>query len=75
MSEGNEQYTKLRRVLKERSITQAELAEVCNMETAQLSKIVLGKVTDTIRLETAKKICMALNMTLDELWWEDRHSD
>ncbi len=57
--------TNLRVILRERKITQTELAEMAGLEVYQISNIVTGKQKDLL-MSTAKKICNALNITLDE---------
>ena len=57
--------TKLEFILMSRGIMQKDLAVMANVEKYQISQICSGQKTN-IMLDTAKKICRALNVTLDE---------
>lgn len=57
--------TNLRVFLREHKITQTELAQMAGLQIYQVSNIVSGKQKD-ILMSTAKKICNALSLTLDE---------
>lgn len=57
--------TNLKIILRQKKITQTKLAELADLEIYQVSNIVTGKQKDFL-MSTAKKICNALNVTLDE---------
>lgn len=57
--------TRLKIILAQKGMTQKELAEIAGVEVYQISNICSGKKTN-IMLETAKRICFALDVTLDE---------
>ena len=57
--------TNLKIILRQKKITQTKLAELSDLEIYQVSNIVTGKQKDLL-MSTAKKICNALNVTLDE---------
>jgi len=61
---------KLKRILKEKDITQSKLARMTDLEICQISNICSGK-QKTLLLSTAKKIAKALNMTIDELFSDE----
>ena len=63
--------TKLSDIIIERGISQAKLAENSDLEKSQISNIVTGLQTDMF-LNTAKKICNALDVSLDEVFGEGR---
>ena len=65
-----ERVTKLRRILKERSMTQAELCKKTGMECYSVSLICSSNKKDML-LSTAKKICKALDCTLDEVFGDN----
>jgi len=60
-----ETTTKLRMVLAQKGVSQIQLSEMSGVETYQISQLCSGKKTN-IMLDTAKKICTSLNVTLDE---------
>lgn len=62
--------TKLQRILHDLGMTQAYLAQISNLETYQVNKICNGK-GKKISMETAKKICKALKLTLDDVFGDD----
>jgi transcriptional regulator with XRE-family HTH domain len=57
--------TNLMLILRGKKITQKKLAEMADMEVYQISKIATGMQKDLL-MSTAKRICNALNVTLDE---------
>lgn len=57
--------TNLMLILRDKKITQKKLAEMADMEVYQISKIATGMQKDLL-MSTAKRICNALNVTLDE---------
>jgi DNA-binding Xre family transcriptional regulator len=57
--------TNLKLILETKRMSQKKLAELSDLETYQISNIVNGKAPN-IYLTTAKKICNALNCSLDE---------
>lgn len=61
--------TKLYFVLKELDLSQMDLAEMADLELAQVSLMVTGRGGD-IMLNTAKKVCNALQKSLDEVFGE-----
>ena len=61
--------TKLRACITERGLTQEQVAKLSNVEIYQISKLASGVSRDCL-LSTAKKICNALNKTLDEAFGE-----
>ncbi|HWY13072.1 MAG TPA: helix-turn-helix transcriptional regulator [Bacteroidia bacterium] len=62
--------TKLKKILLEKRMMQKDLAKLANVEVYQISQIASGKKTN-IMLDTAKRICNALNKTLDEVFGDD----
>ena len=64
------QTTKLRQILKARSMTQKELSEKAGIECYQVSLICSNHNKD-ILLSTAKKICNALDCSLDEVFGDN----
>ena len=67
---SNRRATRIRVLLAERGMTQKDLAEMTGLEVDQVSHICSGKKTN-IMLETAKRICLALGVTLDDAFGED----
>lgn len=61
--------TNLRVIIKQKRITQTQLAQLSDLEIYQVSNIVSGKQKDML-MSTAKKICNALNVSLDEAFGE-----
>lgn len=59
--------TKLRKIMKDRGITLKNLAEQTDLEIYQISKLASGKLKNP-SLDTAKKICKALDVSLTELF-------
>ncbi len=59
--------TNLKVILTQDKITQTKLAEMADLEIYQVSNIASGKQKDLL-LSTAKKICVALNRSLDEVF-------
>jgi len=59
----------LRVILRQNKITQTQLAQMADLEIYQVSNIVSGKHKDML-MSTAKKICNALNISLDEAFGE-----
>lgn len=59
--------TRLYFILKEKDWSQMDLAEEADLELAQVSLLVNGLQKD-ILMNTAKRICNALKMTLDEVF-------
>jgi len=57
--------TKLEFIIMKRGIMQKDLAVMADVEKYQISQICSGQKKN-IMLDTAKKICKALNVTLDE---------
>ena len=68
-----EQITKLKQILTDRSMTQTELCNKTGIEHYSISLICSNKKKDML-LSTAKKICNALNCTLDEVFG-DNHNE
>lgn len=62
--------TKLQIILHSLGMTHAYLAKISNTETYQINKICNGKGTK-ISMETAKRICKALNLTLNDVFEDD----
>jgi transcriptional regulator with XRE-family HTH domain len=62
---GRIRRTNLRIILREKGITISELAKITDLEISQVSNICSGKQKD-MKLSTAKKICNALNISLEE---------
>lgn len=56
---------RLYEIRKERGLTQAELAKLAGMHYMTISR--LESSPNQIELETLKKLCDALNVSLDEL--------
>lgn len=52
-------------ILRTKKISQKELAQASGLEAYQISNIITGKYKDLL-MSTAKKICNALGVTLDE---------
>jgi DNA-binding Xre family transcriptional regulator len=65
-----EARTRLQHILNERGVMQKDVAEWANIEKYQMSQICSGQKTN-IMLDTAKKICRALGVTLDEAFGDD----
>jgi putative transcriptional regulator len=63
---GNERV-KLKTILKQRNITQTELAKMTDLEIYQVSKICSGKLNDML-LSTALKICNALDVSFERIF-------
>jgi transcriptional regulator with XRE-family HTH domain len=61
--------TNLKIILKKKKISQTELAKLSDLEIYQVSNIVSGKQKD-ILLSTAKRICNALNISLNDAFGE-----
>jgi DNA-binding Xre family transcriptional regulator len=57
--------TRLKKVLKEKGMTQKELASKSDIGEYKISLLCSGKSTN-IHLQTARKICDALECSLDE---------
>lgn len=57
--------TRLKLTLSKRKMTQKELAEKSDVGEYKISLLCSGKA-DNVQLETCKRICVALNCSLDE---------
>lgn len=55
----------IRRIRLEKNVTQQELADLCEFENSNMSRIEAGNTNPTFL--TLKKICNALNISLAEL--------
>ncbi len=62
---GQKRRTEIRCILRMRKITITKLAEMSGLLPHQVSDICSGKQKDML-LSTAKKICNALDISLDE---------
>lgn len=61
----NKKVTRLKVLLAKRGYTQGDLAQLSGVQRYMISQICSGKKTN-IYLDTAKKICLALDCTLDD---------
>jgi len=52
-----------------KDLSQQELADLCGVSRQTISAIEKGDYNPTIQL--CRKICKALDKTLDELFWEE----
>ena len=66
-----DKITRLRLILAKRGLTQSELSEMADVEKYQVSLLCSGRRSN-VMLSTAKKIAVALDVTLDEAFgdWE-----
>lgn len=62
----NDFYIKVVKLLKERNMTQSELAKKAGIPQPSLSRILSGK--HTTQIETIEKIAAALNTSVGDLW-------
>ena len=60
-------YTKLREKIDLSGMTMRRVCELADIETYQLTNLASGKQVDCF-LSTAKKICNALNCSLDDIF-------
>lgn len=59
---------RIRSLRKRRNLTQAQLAELCNLPQSQISQIENGaRRGSTIQLDAARRIAFALGVSLDAL--------
>lgn len=56
---------------REKGLTQQQLADLIHVTRQTIGLIELNKYNPTLSL--CKKICQALDKTLDELFWEDNN--
>jgi transcriptional regulator with XRE-family HTH domain len=61
----NPKVTRLKVILAQKGYTQNDLSVLSGVQRYKISEIVSGKKTN-IHLDTAKKIALALDVTLDE---------
>jgi len=61
--------TKLKLLLIKKDVSQTWLSEKSGVEKAQISNIAAGKQKN-LMMDTAVKLCKALDVTLDELFWD-----
>ncbi len=54
-------------ILKDLDMSQMDLAELADLELGQVSLLVRGHFRD-ITMNTAKRVCNAVQRTLDEVW-------
>jgi len=65
-----ERKTKLQKILDKKGMTQRELSVLANTEKYQINKLCKGKLPN-IHLDTARRICKALGVTLNDVFEED----
>jgi DNA-binding Xre family transcriptional regulator len=61
----NKKVTRLKVLLAQRGYTQNDLSSLTGIQRYMISQICSGKKTN-LYLDTAKKICLALDCTLDD---------
>ena len=58
-------FTRLKKILIERKMTQKELSKITDVAEYKISQLASGTISN-IYLTTAKKICEVLGVTLDD---------
>lgn len=57
----------IKRIRKQKGLTQKKLSELCGINEAQIRRYELGKKNANPKIETIKKIADALNVDMDEI--------
>ncbi|MSW60247.1 MAG: helix-turn-helix domain-containing protein [Actinobacteria bacterium] len=70
MKKNYKKATRLRVILAQKGISQKDLAGMTGLEVYQVSNLCTGKKPNPM-LDTAKKICYSLGVTLDEAFGDE----